>query len=328
MMRRFGTIYNIVLVYRFKTMNNNNELLEQCFRKARLTRHLSESSIIKYQSSIKRFFLVIGEKPFEKIEVKDFEEYTLLAREWGASNARIANVISAIKSVISIMQKYDMIARDLDLNKVEKPKIERKEVAYLSEHEIDVFFGCIAKEVVKSESVRNVRFMALMIFLLQTGARVGEALSINVSDINYQEKEVPIIGKGEKPRTLFLQDETLIWLKKYLAMRNSDHKALFVSLGGKSRWQQTDLGRSFRRFKRLSGLEKKFTIHVIRHTFATQHLNRQVPLNTVQFLLGHSSPMTTLKYYVGAVEKENAKRIVRDEHFNFIPKASIEGGGD
>lgn len=46
--------------------------------------------------------------------------------------------------------------------------------------------------------------------------------------------------------------------------------------------------------------------------------------NTVQFLLGHSTPMTTLKYYVGAVEKENAKKVVRDEHFNFIPKSTMD----
>jgi len=302
----------------------NKELLEQCFRRVRLTRELGESSIEKYQSSIKRFFSIIGEKPFEEITIEDVENYILAARDKGANDARIANVISAIKWAISVMQKYDLIGDDMNLEKVKKPKIIRKEVGYLSEQEIDAFYGCIAKAISKNASIKNVRFMALMIFLLQTGARIGEVLSINISDINYQEKEVPIIGKGEKPRTLFLQDETLVWIDKYLALRKSDHEALFVSLDGKSRWQQTDLGRSFRRFRKLSGIKKRFTVHVLRHTMATRCLDRKVPINTVQFLLGHSSPMTTLKFYVGAVEKENARKVMQDEHFDFIPESALK----
>ena len=299
----------------------NNELLEQCFRKARLTRDLSESSIKKYKSSIQRFFSIIGEKPFEEITIEDVENYILMARDKGANDARIANVISSIKWAISVMQNNDLIGREMKLENVKKPKIIRQEVAYLSEKEITAFYSCVADAIVRKESVKNVRFMTLIVLLLQTGARIGEVLSIDHAKINFQEKEVAIIGKGGKPRTLFLDPQTLEWVTKYLALRKNKHEALFVSLDGRSRWQQTDIGRSFRRFRRLSGIEKKFTLHTLRHTFATQRLNDKTPLNTVQFLLGHSTPMTTLKYYVGAVEKENARKVMRDEYFDFIPSA-------
>ena len=107
--------------------------------------------------------------------------------------------------------------------------------------------------------------MACITFLLQTGARIGEALSINISDIDRLNKEVRVIGKGSKPRTLFLRDETLYWIDKYLSTRKDDERALFATQDGKSRWQQTDVGRSFRKYTQLSGIQKDFVIHTMRH---------------------------------------------------------------
>jgi len=302
----------------------NKELLEKCFRSASNSRKLSNSSIEKYTSSIRRFFSVIGEKDFQDISIEDFEEYNFRAGKIGAKDARIANVISAVKWALAKMQSMRLIEATINLKDIEKPKIIRKEVVYLDEKEIFEFIDCIRSEVGNKPSIKNVRFLTLIMFLLQTGARIGEVLSISHADINLQRGEVGIIGKGRKERTLFLQDETMDLIRKYLAMRIDEHEALFVSLSGKSRWQQTDVGRSFRRFKNLSGISKKFTLHTLRHTFATQYLSKHVPLNTVQFLLGHSTPMTTLKFYVGAVEKDNAKKVIMDEHFNFIPKTAVK----
>ena len=174
--------------------------------------------------------------------------------------------------------------------------------------------------MVKRKTVKNLRFMAFITILLQTGARIGEVLAMNIRDIDRLNKEVRVIGKGSKPRTLFLRDETLYWIDLYLSARKDSEKALFTTQDGKSRWKQTDVGRSFRKYKRLSGIEKDFVIHTFRHTFATQYLMKGAGINVVQTALGHSDAVTTLKYYAAAVEKSKVRAMINDHHFDFIPK--------
>lgn len=303
---------------------DNIQLAEECFKSAQITGDLSDSSILKYRDSVKRFFAVAAGKSFADLEICDFDDFILTARKAGASNSRIANVISAMKWVISSLQASGKISGRLDLEKIRKPKIGRREVNYLTEHEIKIFIDCIQKDIEKGIAVRKIRLMALVIFLLQTGARIGEALSINIENINKQNMEIAIIGKGGKPRPLFLTRETLKWIDQYLLLRKSDHPALFLALNEKARWKQTDVGRSFRRYVKISGIRKKFTLHTLRHTFATQSIFRKVPINTIQYLLGHSNLETTMKYYIGAVEKEMAKSFIKDEYFDFIPKAELK----
>lgn len=73
----------------------------------------------------------------------------------------------------------------------------------------------------------------------------------------------------------------------------------------------------------MSGITKKFTVHTLRHTFATQFLQHGGALPTVQAALGHSDPMTTLRYYSGAVEKAKVKEMINDRYFDFIPECKI-----
>lgn len=149
-------------------------------------------------------------------------------------------------------------------------------------------------------------------------------MSINISSIDRQNMEVSVIGKGNKQRTLFLNESTLLLIDKYLVMRKDKIEALFVSLGGESRWTQTDLGKSFRRYKNLSGIKKYFRIHSLRHTFATHYLMNGAGINVVQTALGHSDAVTTLKYYAGAVNKVKVREMIKDEYFNPIPEASLK----
>jgi len=83
------------------------------------------------------------------------------------------------------------------------------------------------------------------------------------------------------------------------------------------------VGRSFRKYKRLSGIKKDFVIHTFRHTFATQYFMKGAGINVVQTSLGHPDPVTTLKYYAVAVEKSKVREMINDSHFDFIPKSSL-----
>ncbi|MFZ2975910.1 MAG: tyrosine-type recombinase/integrase [Candidatus Moraniibacteriota bacterium] len=299
-------------------------LAEDCFRDARITDEICVGTEKKYISSIRKFLSVINVKKMEELSNDDFDNFILKMKDNGASNSRIRNVISAMVWIVNKLQNKGIIFNNFNMLTIKKPKVIKKEVNYLTEQEVAIFLNCVTKDIEKKPMAKNIRFMAFVMILFQTGARIGEVLSIDINDLDRQNKEVRIIGKGSKPRTLCLREEALHWIDKYLDIRKDSERALFATQDGTSRWKQTDVGRAFRKYKKTSGIKKDFVVHTIRHTFATQYLLRGVGLPVVQAALGHSDPMTTLKYYSGAVEKVKVKEMINDKHFDFIPKAILE----
>ncbi len=307
-------------------MEIKNELIklaEECFQYARITDELCNSTIRKYRYSIRRFANAGIGKNLEDLSNSDFFQFMVKMKERNVSNSSIANIIAAVKWVLTKLQASGMVFARLNLSDIKKPKARKKETNYLTEEEVRRFLDTIAKDMAKNQTVRNIRFMAFTVALLQTGARIGEVLSIDIADIDRHNGEVRVIGKGRKPRTLFLRKETLNWIDRYLSTRRDSEPALFATQDGKSRWKQTDVGRSFRRYKRLSGIKKDFVIHTFRHTFATQYLMKGAGINVVQTALGHSDAVTTLKYYAAAVEKSKVREMINDKHFDFIPRSNL-----
>lgn len=302
--------------------DKNLSLIESCFDSARITDEISESSVLKYRDSIKKFFSIV-DKDIENLELQDFNKFILQMKNGGASGSRIANVISAIKWLIKKIKDDNLVNINIDLDKIKKPKLERKEVAYLTEEEIERFLGAINKDMENSPAIRKIRMMTLVMLLLQTGARIGEALSIKIEKIDRSNMEIPIIGKGKKPRSLYISPDILYWIDKYLKTRKGSSEFLFTTLDGQKRWQQTDVGRAFRRYKKLSSITKPIVLHTLRHTIATQLTLKGVPMNHVQHILGHNRLETTIRYYIGAIEKDMAKKVMQDEFYRFIPKDSI-----
>jgi site-specific recombinase XerD len=303
--------------------NPNSKLIGEYFANACITGALSDSSMLKYKDSIRKFLSLTGCKFIGDLDNRDFDIFILKMRANGASGSRIRNVISAVKSLINYLQKEGLIGTGLDLEKIRKPKAERKDVSFLTIEEIKIFLEAIRSDIEAGVMIRKVRMMALVMLLLQTGARVGEALSIKVKDIDRLNMEIPIIGKGKKPRSLYIKNETLYWIDRYLSIRKSQSDFLFVTLNGQEPWQQTDVGRSFRLYKKKSGISKPFVLHTLRHTTATQLTLKGVPMNSVQHILGHTRLETTIRYYIGAIEKKMAKQVMRDEYYSFIPKDAI-----
>jgi len=298
---------------------DNTKLIEQFFVNARITDELCASSIEKYRDSIKKFLSICENKQIADLEDGDFRLFVLRMKDNGASNSRISNVIAAMKNLVGYLQKERLIGFKVNLDKIRKPKIPRREVNHLTVEEIRMLLETIKRDLEDGEIIRKVRMMALIMILLQTGARVGEALSIKVKDIDRINMEIPIIGKGSKPRSLYLSPYTLYWIDRYLSIRNGDRDLLFLTLDGNSKWSQTDVGRSFRRYRSKSGITKHFVLHTLRHTTATQLSDKGVPMNCIQHILGHSRLETTIKYYIGAAEKNRAKEVMRDDYYRFIP---------
>ncbi len=302
---------------------DTKQLIEHQLQQYQITDTLASSSIVKYRCSLKRFFSMIDRERFDQINLADFDTFILRMKENGAGNSRIANVISAVKRVLGDLKKSGLVNSSIILDEIKKPKIPKRPVSYLTNDEVAQFLKCILDDMDHGLAIRKVRMMALVILLLQTGARIGEALSIKTNDIDRINLEIPIIGKGNKPRKLFLKEEVIHWLDQYLKIRKGACNYVFTTLDGKSRWSQTDVGRSFRRYRRLSGIQKHFTPHTFRHTFATSLAFDNVSFSIVQALLGHSNLETTIKYYIGPVEQRQARKVIKDQHFNFIPQAKL-----
>jgi integrase/recombinase XerD len=307
-----------------ETKNNFLKLAEECFQDARITDELCASSVKKYRSSIRRFAATACLKRLEDLSNADFDQFIIMMKARNVANSSIANMIASVKWVIARLQQKGMTFNQLNLLTLKRPRAKKKETNYLTEQEVGQFINVIKQDMATRETIKNKRFMAFVTLLLQTGARIGEVLSINIGDIDRQNKEIKVIGKGGKPRTLFLRDETLYWIDRYLSARKDNEQALFATQDGISRWMQTDVGRSFRKYKQLSGIKKNFVIHTFRHTFATQYLMKGAGINVVQTALGHSDPVTTLKYYAAAVEKSKVREMINDKYFDFIPSTDLQ----
>ena len=154
----------------------------------------------------------------------------------------------------------------------------------------------------------------LMELLLATGMRISECLSINRNDIDWEHKEIEIIGKGNKPRTVFFTDRAAEWVRKYLERRHDNGDPLFLSFSRKRRrLTQYDMTKMFRHYVHLSGVRKRVTPHILRHTMATTMLHNGCDIAFIKEMLGHSDIETTAKYYLGT-----DKRAVKEAHGKFM----------
>jgi integrase/recombinase XerD len=151
--------------------------------------------------------------------------------------------------------------------------------------------------------------------------RISEALSLNRTDIDFERREARIIGKGRKQRTVFFTDRALSWLTRYFAARSDHHPAAFVTIDCSARLGRTDIWRPFKQHQRFSGITKRVTPHLLRHTAATQLLFNGCPIGHIKEILGHERLETTCRYYLGLDH-----RAAKAAHQKFLHYRSEESG--
>ena len=137
---------------------------------------------------------------------------------------------------------------------------------------------------------------ALIEFFFATGCRVGEVHRLDRSQIDFTKQSVTVLGKGNKYREVYFGSRASIWLRRYLEARKDEDPALFVTIKAPHRLQIHRTQVIFKTIAARCGLADRVTPHVLRHTFATTILDNGAPLHTVQNLLGHDKPETTLLY--------------------------------
>ena len=168
------------------------------------------------------------------------------------------------------------------------------------------------KEVLSDENFEvlrdkcdNIRDLAMVELLASTGIRVGELVNLNIDDVLFNERECIVLGKGDSERVVYFDAKTKIHLLKYLESRIDDNPALFVSF--KKPYNRLGINGVERRIRELGNAAniKKVHPHKFRRTLATQAIDKGMPIEQVQRLLGHVKIDTTLHYAM--VNQSNVK---------------------
>jgi integrase/recombinase XerD len=245
---------------------------------------LSSKTLMNYKYNL-AIFAEYLRKPLVAINTMDLRMY-LANRCKDMKQTSINGQITILKSFFSWLANEEYIPKNpmLKIKRTKEPKRLRHA---MSEKEIEFL----------RQSCKTIRQEALVEFLISTGCRLSEIVSVNIDDINWHEMSLFVIGKGDKERKVYFNTKTEILLKKYLATRKGDSEALFVAskfpfnrLGGRS------IEREIKKIALAAGMDKSIYPHLFRHSFATHKLNSGMPLPVIQHLMGHENASTTQIY--------------------------------
>jgi len=279
----------------------NNQALIENFIAAKKVEGCSDKSISYYKSTIINALKKI-EKEVVHVTTDDLRGYLNdYQAESGASKVTVDNIRRILSSFFSWLEEENYIVKS-PVRRIHKVKV-----------------GKTVKETYTDEALEqmrdhcsNARDLALIDLLASTGMRVGELVKLNRSDIDYQNRECIVTGKGDKQRKVYFDARTKIHLQKYVAGRTDSNEALFVSLlAPYNRLQISGVEIRLRQLGHELNIPKVHP-HKFRRTLATMAIDKGMPIEQVQHLLGHQSLDTTLQYAM--VNQNNVKL----SHHRFI----------
>ena len=254
----------------------------------------SEKTLHYYEASITNALASIR-KPVKQITTDDLRLYldTYQQRN-NAGKVTIDNVRRVLSSFFSWLEDEDYILKS-PVRRIHKVKTGKTVKETYSDEALEIM----------RDHAENIRDLALIDLLSSTGMRVGELVQLNREDIDFENRECIVFGKGDKERKVYFDARAKIHLQNYLAERSDDNPALFVTLL-----------RPYDRLKisgveiRLRELGRKLNIpkvhpHKFRRTLATMAIDKGMPIEQVQHLLGHQSIDTTMVY--AQVSQSNVK---------------------
>lgn len=268
--------------------------LVQNFLASKRVEGCSEKSLNYYQATILKMLTGVN-KNIQRITTDDLRSYlTLCQQKKNSSKITIDNIRRILSSFFSWLEDEDYILKSpvRRIHKVKAATIIKE--TYTDE----------ALELMR-DNCNNLRDLALIDMLASTGMRVGELVLLNIEDINFTERECVVFGKGSKERIVYFDARTKIHLQNYLNSRSDNNNALFVSL--KAPFKRLKIGGIEVRLRELG---KKLNItrvhpHKFRRTLATMAIDKGMPIEQLQKLLGHQRIDTTLQYAM--VKQSNVK---------------------
>ena len=274
-------------------VQTNSELLK-AFISAKKIEGCSEKTLCYYQSSIEAL-LNCEQKQIGDIGTNDIRTYlACYQEERGISRVTIDNLRRIFSSFFAWLEDEDYIAKS-PVRRIHKVRTESLVKEVISDENIEVL----------RDTCHEIRDLAMIDLLASTGMRVGELVKLNREDINFNERECIVFGKGNKERIVYFNARAKIHLQQYLAERKDRNKALFVSLAKPhNRLQISGVETRLRKIGKLSKIVRVHP-HKFRRTLATMAIDKGMPVEQVQKLLGHVKIDTTMHYAM--VNQTNVK---------------------
>lgn len=279
------------------TEDDSIELLERFIATKKLEGR-PERTLKYYRITIEKMMKTI-DKNVRAITTDDLRHYLAdYQQNSNASNMSIDNIRRNLSSFFNWLEDENYILKS-PVRRIHKIKTTTAVKEAYSDDEMERLRDCCTE----------IRDLALVDMLASTGMRIGELVQLNIEDIDFNERECIVLGKGDKQRIVYFDARTKLHLQEYLETRKDDNEALFVGL--RSPYKRVTINGVKLRIRQLGqavGI-KKCHPHKFRRTMATVAIDKGMPIEQVQKLLGHEKIDTTLHYAM--VKQSNVKNAHR-----------------
>jgi len=233
--------------------------------------------------------------PLRKITTEVLRDYlTTYQAKNNCSNVTIDNIRRNLSSFFSWLEEEDYILKS-PVRRIHKIRTKQVVKEVISDENIEVL----------REGCANIRDLAIVDLLLTTGMRVGELVNLDIRDIDFEERQCIVYGKGNKERQVYFDARTKLHLQEYISTRTDTNAALFVTLDSPhERLQISGVEIRLRELGRKLNIDRIHP-HKFRRSMATRAIDRGMPIEQVQRLLGHQQIDTTMHYAM--VNQNNVK---------------------
>lgn len=272
----------------------SNQEYMKLYLEAKKIEGCSERTLQYYRVTIEKLLRKI-EEPIRKINTEQIRAYLSEYQQINnCSKVTVDNIRRNISSFFSWLEEEDYILKS-PMRRIHKIKTKQQ-----------------VKEIISDEAIERLRDscccprdLAMIDLLYSTGIRVGELVNLNISDINFEARECVVFGKGDKERKVYFDAKAKLHLQDYLKTRTDDNQALFVTLDSPyARLKISGVEIRIRELGRSINLNRIHP-HKFRRTMATRAIDKGMPIEQVQKILGHSQIDTTMQYAI--VNQNNVK---------------------
>lgn len=281
-----------------------SELLRDYIEHLEVEGGRSAKTAENYELYLNRFVEFTDDIIVEKITAEVIRKYRLWLNRYKNDNeAELATItqgyhLIALRGFLGYLSKRDIVS--LSPNKIELPKVARKQVTFLHFDEVTRML-----DVIPLDDETGLRDRAIVELLFSSGLRVSELANLNRDHVNTKRREFMVRGKGQKDRPVFIGEAAALRVEDYLAARLDNLPPLFLSYsrnniasmtGDYRRLTARSIQRMVTKYARLAGITKHVSPHTMRHSFATDLLMNGADIRSVQSMLGHSNISTTQVY--------------------------------
>lgn len=285
--------YDVVEHEHIEEREDSTDLVD-AFIQAKRIEGCSEKTLKYYRTTIETMVASIG-KGIRHIQTEDLRSYlTDYQSKNQSSRVTIDNIRRILSSFFSWLEDEDYILKS-PVRRIHKVKTATNIKEIYTDEDLEKM----------RDNCTELRDLAMIDMLASTGMRIGEMVLLNKADINFNERECVVFGKGDKERIVYFDARTKIHLQNYIDSRTDDNPALFVTL--RSPHERIKIGGIESRLREMGKqLDiQKVHPHKFRRTLATMAIDKGMPIEQLQQLLGHKRIDTTLQYAM--VKQSNVK---------------------